>query len=54
MLCLCAISMMFVKIMLAVYMVMGTVDLSERGLCVFRALCPFCFVVVGESPSVLL
>ena len=28
--------------------------LSERGLCVFRELCPVSFLVVGESPSVLL
>ena len=30
------------------------VGLSESGLCVFRELCPFGFLVVGESPSVLL
>ena len=28
--------------------------LSESGLCVFRELCPVSFLVVGESPSVLL
>ena len=28
--------------------------LSESGLCVFRELCPVRFLVVGESPSVLL
>ena len=28
--------------------------LNESGLCVFRELCPVGFLVVGESPSVLL
>ena len=28
--------------------------LSDSGLCVFRELCPISFLVVGESPSVLL
>ena len=28
--------------------------LSESGLCIFRELCPVSFLVVGESPSVLL
>ena len=28
--------------------------LSESGLCVLRELCPVSFLVVGESPSVLL
>ena len=28
--------------------------LSEGGVCVFRELCPVSFLVVGESPSVLL
>ena len=28
--------------------------LSESVLCVFVKLCPVCFLVVGESPSVLL
>ena len=28
--------------------------LSKSGLCVFCKLCPVCFLVVGESPSVLL
>ena len=46
MLCLSAISMMFVKIMLAVCMLVGMV--------VFRELCPVSFLVVGESLSVLL
>ena len=32
----------------------GYVDLSESGLCVFRELCPVSFLVVGDSPSVLL
>ena len=30
------------------------VVMSERGLCVFRELCSVRFLVVGESPSVLL
>ena len=50
MLCLSAISMMFVKKSVSsVY-----VGLSESKLCVFRELCPFIFHVVGESPSDLL
>ena len=32
----------------------GYGGLSESGLCVFRELCLVCFLVVGESPSVLL
>ena len=32
----------------------GYGGLSESGLCVFRELCPVCFLVVGEYPSVLL
>ena len=32
----------------------GYGGLSESGLCVFRELCPVRFLVVGESPSVLL
>ena len=32
----------------------GYSGLSESGLCVFRELCPISFLVVGESPSVLL
>ena len=43
-----------VKIMLAVYILVGMGGLSESGLCVFRELCPVSFLVVGESPSVLL
>ena len=56
MLCLSAISMMFVKIMLAVCTVYvgGYCGLSESGLCVFPELCPVSFLVVGESLSVLL
>ena len=46
MLCLSAISMMFVKILLAVCMLVGMV--------VFCKLCPVCFLVVGKGPSVLL
>ena len=53
MLCLSAISMMFVKIVLAVC-VGGYDRLSESVLWVFRELCPVSFLVVGESPSVLL
>ena len=34
--------------------VAGFGGLSKRGLCVFRELCPVSFLVVGESPSVLL
>ena len=29
----------------------GYGGLSERGLCVFRELCPVSFLVVGECPS---
>ena len=32
----------------------GYVGLSESGLCVFRELCPVNFLVVCESPLVLL
>ena len=32
----------------------GYGGLSESGLCVFRELCPVSFLVVGESPYVLL
>ena len=32
----------------------GYGGLSESGLCFFRELCPVSFLVVGESPSVLL
>ena len=32
----------------------GYGGLSESVLCVFRELCPVSFLVVGESPSVLL
>ena len=46
MLCLSAISMMFVKILLAVCMLVGMV--------VFRKLCPVCFLGVGKGPLVLL
>ena len=50
MLCLSAISMMFVKN----YVGSVYVGLSESGLCAFRELCPVGFLVVGESPSFLL
>ena len=49
MLCLSAISMMFVNIMLAVCILVG---LSQSGLCVFLELCPVSFLVVGECQSV--
>ena len=32
----------------------GYGSLSESGLCIFRELCQVSFLVVGESPSVLL
>ena len=32
----------------------GYCGLSERGLCVFRELRPVGFLIVGESPSILL
>ena len=54
MLCLSAISMMFVKIMLAVNYVGGYGGLNESGLCVFRELCAVNFLVVGESPIYLI
>ena len=53
MLCLSAMSMMFVNIILAVS-VGWYGSLSESGLCDFRELCPVSFLVVGESPLVLL
>ena len=47
--------MMFVKIMLAVCMLVGmVVCMSERGVCVIRELCPASFLVVGKSLLVLL
>ena len=55
MLFLSAISMMFVKIRLAVCMLLGIGSgLRESGPCVFRELCPVSFLIVGASPSVLL
>ena len=48
MLCLSAISMMFVKIMLAVCILVWYSGLSKSGLCVFRELCPLSFLVVGN------
>ena len=50
MLCLSAISMMFVK--KSIGSMYG--GLSESGLYVFRELCPVSFFVFGKSPSVLL
>ena len=32
----------------------GYGGLSESGICVFHELCPVSFLIVGESPSVLL
>ena len=54
MLCLSAISMLFVKKYAGSVYAGGYGGLSERGLCVFRELYPVIFLVVGESPSVLL
>ena len=51
MLCLSAISMMFVKKYVGSVYVDGYGGLSESGLCVFRELCLVSFLVVGESPS---
>ena len=53
MLCLSAISMMFVKIVGSVY-VGGYGGLCESRLSVFRELSSVGFLVVDESPSVLL
>ena len=33
---------------------LSAISMSESGLCVFCKLCPVCFLVVGECPSVLL
>ena len=46
MLCLSAISMMFVKKYVGSVYVGGYGGLSEGGLCVFRKLCPVSFLVV--------
>ena len=53
MLWLSTIITMFLKIMLAVCMLVG-MGLSENGFCVFCELCPVSILVVAESPSVLL
>ena len=53
-LCLPAISLMFVKIMLAVCILVGMVVWAISGLCVFCELCPVSFLVVSECPSILL
>ena len=53
MLCLSVISTMLKKIVGCVY-IGGYGGLSESGLCVFRELCPVSFLVIGESPPVLL
>ena len=54
MLCLSAISMMFVKIYVGSVYIGGYGGLSESGLCVLRELCPVSFLVVGKCPLVLL
>ena len=54
MVCLSAISMMFVKKYVGSVYVGGYGSLSESGLCVFCKLCSVRFLVVGECPSVLL
>ena len=46
MLCLSAISRMFVKNYVGSVYVVGYGGLSESGLCVFRELCPVSFLVV--------
>ena len=53
-LCLSAISMMFVKNYVGRVYIGGYGSLSENGLRVFRELCPVRFLVDGECPSVLL
>ena len=52
MLCLSAISMMFVSV--GTMYVGGYGGLSESRICAFRELCPVSFLDVGEGPSVLL
>ena len=54
MLCLSAISMMFVKHYVGSVYVGGYGGLSKSGLCVFHEMCPVGFLLVDESPSVLL
>ena len=46
--------MMFVKNYVGSVYVVGYGGLSESGLRVFRKLCPVSFLVVDESPLVLL
>ena len=48
MLCLSAISLMFVKKYVGSVYIDGYGGLSESGLCVFRKLCPVSFLIVGE------
>ena len=45
---------MFVKKIVGIVYVGGYGGLSESEFCVFHELCPVSFLVVGESPSVLL
>ena len=54
MLCLSAISMMFVKNYVSSVYVGGHGGRSESRLCVLRELCPVSVLVVGKSASVLL
>ena len=53
-LCLSAISMIFIIKNVGSVYVGGYGGLSENGLYVFRELCPDRYLVVGESQSVLL
>ena len=53
MLCLSTTSMFVKKYVGSVYDG-GYCGLSKSGLCVFHELCPVRFLVVGESPSILL
>ena len=54
MLCLSAISMMFVKNYVGSVYVGGYGGMSESRLCIFRELRPVSVIVVGENPSVML
>ena len=54
MLCLSAISMMFIKSYVGSVYVGGYGGLSESRLCVFCKLCPVGFLGVGKGPSALL
>ena len=54
MVCLSAISMVFCENSVGIVYVGGYCGLTESGLCVLCKLCPVCFLVVGNGPSVLL